>query len=256
MVAAPHALGRSRHSGCVLQRGRVWPSVRAPDRVRGPAPRGHLGRRDGQDRRGTAEADRRAGAVGRQRPARCSRALVRVLRRQEQPGVDGRRTARRQGSASDGRRTAADRGAATGEGRARSGRLVRGSKPVRPLHHARRPGIDDAGPVRRRLSNRAGPGIRRPHHRDGSRNADHPARRTRARGAEDTPRHGRSPRTLGRQHARRRDHQLQQPGRLSELERRGVEDCRALHTHRSQHARVVGQRRGSVHLGEAVAVRR
>ena len=52
------------------------------------------------------------------------------------------------------------------------------------------------------------PGLRRDPLRDDPRDAHHPARRPPASDAEDPQRDGRRPRPLGRQDARRRDHQL------------------------------------------------
>ena len=73
-------------------------------------------------------------------------------------------------------------------------------------------------------------------------------------GADDPPVLGRRARPLGRQHARRRDDELQRQGAVSRLER-APEAHRALHAARARHARVVRDVRRSAHLGAAVDVR-
>ena len=89
------------------------------------------------------------------------------------------RTGRRQGAAADRRGAAAGTGAAAGARRPRSGRLVGGSQPLRPLHHPRHPRIDDAGHLRQLVPHPAGARVRHHHLRDGARHARDPARRPR-----------------------------------------------------------------------------
>ena len=61
--------------------------------------------------------------------------------------------------------------------RARAGRLVGRPQPLRPVHHARHTGLDDAGHLRQRLPDCAGAGLRRHHLRDDPRDSRHSARR-------------------------------------------------------------------------------
>ena len=68
-------------------------------------------------------------------------------------------------------------------------RLVRGQKPVRPVHLARPAGLDDAGDLRQLVSDRAGAGCGGHQLRDDSRDAADPRRR-------DTPRIGAASRLL------------------------------------------------------------
>ena len=96
----------------------------------------------------------------------------------------------------------------------------RGPQPLRSLHHARAPRIDDAGDLRQLVPDRAGPGLRRDPLRDDPRDAHHPARRPPASHAEDPQRDGRRPRPLGRQHAGRRDHQFQSAIHVSQCRQR------------------------------------
>ena len=53
----------------------------------------------------------------------------------------------------------------------RPGRLVFGSQPLRPLHHPRRPRLDDAGDLRQLVPDRAEPGRRDHHLRDDPRHS-------------------------------------------------------------------------------------
>ena len=94
-----------------------------------------------------AVADRRSG--GRQDPA------ARPRTRRSAPLPRCRRGAKRRGP----------------------GRLVDGPQPLRPLHHAWRARLDDAGDLRQLLRHHAGARIRRHPLRDDSRDARHSARR-------------------------------------------------------------------------------
>ena len=77
----------------------------------------------------------------------------------------------------EAQKRAADRAAR--QSRPRPGRFVRGSQPLRPVHHARASRLDDAGHLRQLVPDPSGPGLRRDPLRDDSRDAHHPARRPR-----------------------------------------------------------------------------
>ena len=109
-------------------------------------------------------------------------------------------------------RAAARAAARAGHGPADS---VRGQEPVRSVHLSRSTGIDDAGDLRQLVPNRPGPRLRCHPLRDDSRDARHPARRTGPCQQPHQDVHGRRPRPLGWQHARRRDDQLRCPDRVS-----------------------------------------
>ena len=82
-----------------------------------------------------------------------------------------------------------------------------------------------------------GPGLRHDHLRDGARHARHPGGQPAAHLVEDPPVSRRCARPLGRQHARRRDDQLQRQGAVSRIERPAAHR-RTLHADRPGHARM------------------
>ena len=154
-------------------------------------------------RRGSGRRDRRRAG-----------ALVRVLRRQEQPAVARRRSGRRKipPLTPEARHARRHLRARHGHGRGESDSAEDRSL-LRSLHHARRARLDDAGDLRQLLSDRPGAGLRRDPLRDDPRDAHHPARRPAARRPKHPHLHGRRARPLGGQHAGRRDHQFQRPDR-------------------------------------------
>ena len=91
------------------------------------------------------------------------------------------------------------------------------------------PGSMIPGRVRQLLSDHASTGTRRDPVRDGARHADHPSRRRSASRPARPPRHGRRARPLGRQHAGRRNDELQSAKRVSQRERRDAAHRRALY---------------------------
>ena len=99
--------------------------------------------------------------------------------------------------------------------RARAGRLLRGSQPLRSVHLARPARIDDARHLRQLVPDSPGPGLRGDSLRDDPRNAGHSARRRAARRQGHSHLHGRCARPLGGQHARGRNDQLQGSDRVS-----------------------------------------
>ena len=147
-----------------------------------------LQHRQGDARAGGARHGRRAGVAA----AALARARQAVL-----PGLAHRRSARRPHAAADAGRHAAAARAARRRGRARPGRLVRGSQPLRPVHHARRARLDPAGHLQQRQPDHPGAGRRRPAQRDDPRDALLLPRRPAARQPEDPQLHGRLARRTG-----------------------------------------------------------
>ena len=101
------------------------------------------------------------------------------------------------------------------------------------------------------LPDRAGPWRRDDPHRDDPRRARHPARRPAGAAARRPPVDGRLARALGRQHAGRRDDELQRQERVPRRQREH-ESHRAVHPRRRRpdHLPVHGRRRRD--LGEAL----
>ena len=142
-----------------------------------------------------------------------------------------------------------------------------------PLHHARLTGLDAARVLQQRRRDPAVAGLRRDPSRNDSRGAcraDH--ERTRRQRHESVVRLLARP--LGRQHARRRDDELQRPRQLDEhshsrlaavqqhADQRGVRADGALHPHRPRHDHLPGHVErsrdldGAVDRRDALATRR
>ena len=185
--AGADAVGRSGHRRRVHQQRRERDPVRAAGGVRRGASSTtsrptELAKMVKQRQEQTIERDADAERVsGRDQPD----ALVRELLRRQQPRVARLGSAGRQGAAADRRRRSSARLRA--RQRARGARGPADSlgrpQPLRSLHHARHPGLDDAGHLRQLVPDPPGPGLRRDHLRDGARHARHPARRPAARRA-------------------------------------------------------------------------
>ena len=226
-----------------------------PAGVRGPHARQLHTQRAREDHAAAPGADDRAQPDAQRVPRRDEPdALVRELLRREQPRVARLRSARRPGAAAHRRGEAARRRAPGRAEGPRAGGFVLRPEPLRPLHHARHSGLDDAGDLRQFVSDqrkarsvvtityemvhdtRVIPLDGRPH----VNGVDPPIPRRRAR-------------ALGRQHARRRDDQLHRQDALPRLEPVS-EARRALHAARAGHARMVRDVRRSAHVDAAVDV--
>ena len=164
-TSSTDALGQSRPAGRLLEQVRAGNALRAARGVRGTATRGHQGRRAGRARARAGDRGAAERAVHRRRPGgRQLRRRARLLRPvrggQGQPALARCRSARRARSRrcrrKAGRRRRHGGGARGPAARPRAGRLVRGPKPVRPLHHARAARLDDAGQLRQFLPDRPG----------------------------------------------------------------------------------------------------
>ena len=233
---AEDAVGRSGHRRRLQQQRRERHPLRAARRVCRPPHRGLHAGRARQAGRAAAAADHRAHAGAERVPGRDEPdALVRELLRRQQPAVARHRSGRRQGAAADGRGAAAARPRAQA---ARKGRGPADSWEDRSLYD--------------RCITRGIPGSMMPaiygnsyHIQQGpgfvtiTYEMVHDTRVIPLDGrphiaSNDPPVHGRCARPLGRQHARRRDHELHRQDAVSRIERPAA-DRRALHADRSGH---------------------
>ncbi len=217
---AEDAVGRPRSAGHLHEQRRERYPVRAAEPAGRQEPGGCQRRRTaGPDRR-TLEGRGRAGARHRRRRhRRWPDALVRTLRREEQPRLARGRSARwcdpgahRRGQRAQCRARAAAR-------RARAGRQPRRSQPLRSLYLARLARLDDAGDLRQLVRDHPVARLGRDSLRDDSRDAAHSARRAPACEVRHPELHGRCAGPFRRQHARRRDDELQAGVRVSRRRR-------------------------------------